>query len=98
MCGLFGRAVPVDPIKPRLKPPETKHLQLKCDMLLSTVAFKFNLRRYNLVKPGRVPLHLLDASACNRAAAAALAAAAAALAVAALAPRWHQHRPRVTPR
>ena len=36
----------VDPIKPKLKPPETTHLKLKCGMLLSTFAFKFNLRRY----------------------------------------------------
>ena len=35
----------VDPIRPMLKPPGTKHLKLKCDMLLSTFAFKFNLRR-----------------------------------------------------
>jgi len=37
----------VDPMKPMLKPPGTKHLKLKCGMLLSTFAFKFNLRRYN---------------------------------------------------
>ena len=37
----------VDPIKPMLKPPGTKHLKLKCDGLLSSFAFKFNLRRYN---------------------------------------------------
>ena len=36
----------VDPIKPKLKPPGTKRLKLKCDVLLSTSAFKFNLRRY----------------------------------------------------
>ena len=36
----------VDPIKPKLKPPGTKRLRLKCDLLLSTSAFKFNLRRY----------------------------------------------------
>jgi len=29
-----------------LKSPRTKHLKLKCDILLSTFAFKFNLRRY----------------------------------------------------
>jgi len=43
-----GRAVQVDPIKPRLRPPGTKHLILKCDVLLSTSAFKFNLRRYTM--------------------------------------------------
>ena len=41
-----GKAVQVDPIKPTLKPPGTKRLKLKCDVLLSTFAFKFNLRRY----------------------------------------------------
>jgi hypothetical protein len=35
-------------MKPELKPPGTKHLKLKCDALLSTFAFKFNLRRYSL--------------------------------------------------
>jgi len=36
-------------MKPQLKPPGTKHLKLKCDGLLSRFAFKFKLRRYNLV-------------------------------------------------
>ena len=36
----------VDPIKPKLKPPGTKRLKPKRDMLLSTSAVKFNLRRY----------------------------------------------------
>ena len=31
---------------PKLKPPATKRLKLKFDILLSTSAFKFNLRRY----------------------------------------------------
>jgi hypothetical protein len=39
-------AVHIDPIKPKLKPPGTKRLKLKCDILLSSFAFKFNLRRY----------------------------------------------------
>jgi hypothetical protein len=39
----------VDPIKPKLKPPGTKHLKLNCDILLSASAFKFNLRRYTEV-------------------------------------------------
>jgi hypothetical protein len=43
----LGKAVQVDPVKPKLKPPGTKHLKLKCDMLLSTSAFKFNVCRYN---------------------------------------------------
>jgi hypothetical protein len=33
-------------MKPMLKPPGTQHLKLKCDVLLSTSAFKFSLRRY----------------------------------------------------
>jgi len=40
--------VQVDPIKPKVKPPGTKRLKLKCDVLLSTSAFKFNLRRYSV--------------------------------------------------
>ena len=36
----------VDPIKPKLNAPGTKHLKLKCDELLSNFAFKFSLRRY----------------------------------------------------
>ena len=36
----------VDPITPTLKAPGTKRLKLKCDILLSTSAFTFNLRRY----------------------------------------------------
>jgi hypothetical protein len=39
--------VQVDPIKPKLKPPGTERLKLKCDTLLSNCAFIFNLRRYN---------------------------------------------------
>jgi hypothetical protein len=34
-------------MKPKLKPPGTKRLKVKCDILMSTSAFKFNLRRYN---------------------------------------------------
>jgi hypothetical protein len=41
--------VQVDHIKPKLKPPGTKRLKLKCDMLLSTIGFKCNLRRYTWV-------------------------------------------------
>jgi len=37
-------------MKPTLKSPGTERLKLKCDMLLSTSAFKFNLRRYIKVK------------------------------------------------
>ena len=38
----------VDPIKLKLKPHGTKRLTLNCDVLLSTSAFKFKLRRYIL--------------------------------------------------
>jgi len=41
----FGRAVQLDPIKPKLKAPETQRLKLKVHELLSSFAFKFNLRR-----------------------------------------------------
>jgi bis(5'-adenosyl)-triphosphatase len=43
-----GRAAQVDPMKPKLKPPGTKRLKVKCDVLLSTFAFKFSLRRFTL--------------------------------------------------
>jgi hypothetical protein len=33
-------------MKPNLKPPGTKRLKVTCDIMLSTSAFKFNLRRY----------------------------------------------------
>ena len=45
-----GRAVQVDPIKPTLKAPGNKRWKLNCDLLLSTSAFDFNLRRYISVK------------------------------------------------
>jgi hypothetical protein len=41
-------AVQVDPIKPTLKAPGTRRLTLNCDELLSSSAFKINLRRYNV--------------------------------------------------
>jgi len=34
-------------MRPKLKPPGTKCLKLKCDILLSTSAFKINSRCYN---------------------------------------------------
>jgi hypothetical protein len=42
--------VQVDPIKAKLNPPGTERLKLECDIrvLLSTSAFNFNLRRYNM--------------------------------------------------
>jgi len=49
-----GRSVQIDPIKPKLKPPGIKRLKLNCDMLLSTSAFRINLRRYSaVVRVGR---------------------------------------------
>jgi hypothetical protein len=36
-------------MKLKLKPPGTKRLKLKCDILLSSFASKFILRRYNKV-------------------------------------------------
>jgi len=39
---------PVDPMKPGLKVPRAKRLNLIHDELLSNVAFKFNLRRYTV--------------------------------------------------
>jgi hypothetical protein len=44
------RAVQVDPMKPDLKPHGIKSLKLKWDTLLSTSAFRFNLRRYDADK------------------------------------------------
>jgi hypothetical protein len=35
-----------------LKPPGTKHLKLKCDILLTTFAFNSNLHRYTLAGGG----------------------------------------------
>ena len=34
---------------PKLKPPRTKRLKLRCDMRLSNVAFEFNWRRYTMM-------------------------------------------------
>ena len=47
-----GRAAQVDPIKFKLKAPGTQRLKPKYDKLLSSFAFKFNLRRYIMVKKG----------------------------------------------
>ena len=43
---VHGWAVLVDPLSPTLKAPGTKRLKLIYDELLSSFAFKFNLRRY----------------------------------------------------
>jgi len=50
-----GEAMQVDPIKPMLKPPRTKQYKLKCDELVSTSAFKFNLRRCTPPYPPHLP-------------------------------------------
>jgi hypothetical protein len=56
-------------MKPKFKPPGTKRLKLKCGILLSTSAFKINLRRYTLGAAAEA-----DAAAAHAAAAAAAAA------------------------
>jgi hypothetical protein len=45
-----GWAVQIDPIELKLKPPGSKLLKLRCDVLLSNFAFKFNLRRHSTVE------------------------------------------------
>jgi len=49
--GPGATAVQVDPMTPMLKGHGAKRLKLKCDNLLSSVAFKFNLRRYTPAGP-----------------------------------------------
>ena len=55
-----GGPVQVDPIKPTLNAPTNERLKLKCDDLLSSFPFKFNLRRYTktLSPPVSVDLNL----------------------------------------
>jgi len=48
-----SRAVQFDPMKPKLKPPGTERLKVKCDVLHSTSALKFNLRRHFVVDATR---------------------------------------------
>ena len=43
-----GEAAQVDPINPTFKAPGTKRLKQKNDELLSSFAFKINLRRYTM--------------------------------------------------
>jgi hypothetical protein len=43
-----GKAVQVDPMKPKLRPPGTKRLKLECDVPLSRFAFIFNLHHYTV--------------------------------------------------
>ena len=47
-----GEAVQLDPMKPDMKPPGSKRLNLKSEVLLSNFYFKFNLRCYTLVAAG----------------------------------------------
>jgi hypothetical protein len=47
--GQCGRVVQAEPIRPTLKAPGTKRLELKCDEPVSEFASKFNWRRYNVV-------------------------------------------------
>jgi hypothetical protein len=54
-----GRAVQVDPIKPKLKAPESEHLKLKCEDLPLNSCCKFYLRRYT-------PAATTAAAACSR--------------------------------
>jgi hypothetical protein len=49
----LGRAVQVGPMKPILKAPGNSRLKLICGKLLSSFAFKFNLRRYASANGGR---------------------------------------------
>jgi hypothetical protein len=44
-----GRAVQVDRLKPVLKAPGVKRLKLNYDEVVTSSAFKFNLRRYIMV-------------------------------------------------
>ena len=46
-----GRAVQVEPFKSKLELPGTKRLKLKCDIVVSTSSFKFNLRCYTRETP-----------------------------------------------
>ena len=55
-AGAHGRVVQVDPIQPKLKPPGTKCLKLKCDVLPSTSGFKFNMRRYTMELLVQMPI------------------------------------------
>ena len=53
-----GRAVQLDPMKVTVKAPGSKRLKLKCEELLSNVAFNFNLLRYTAViaNAGQAPV------------------------------------------
>jgi hypothetical protein len=54
-------------MKPMLTPRGTKRSKLKCDILLSTFAFKFNLRRYiKGMLEGMERLYGMDGTAAAR--------------------------------
>jgi len=79
--GGHGRAVQVDSFTPTLNSPgTTERLKLKCDKLLSTSAFKLNLRRYTTVAEAEVEAGVGLVDTFPRAGAAGAAAAAAAAA------------------
>jgi len=48
----------VDPVNPKLTPPRSRRLKLRCVVPLSEFAFKFNLRRYIEVSHGAATLGL----------------------------------------
>ena len=61
-----GRAVRVDPIKPTLKAPGTKRLNLEYDEVLSNVAFDINMRLYTMEPvPDASVLAQLEARRCT---------------------------------
>jgi len=55
-----GRAVQLDPIRPKLILPGIKRLKLTCHLLLSTSAFEINLRRYTLAQLGLERFFVLE--------------------------------------
>ena len=66
-------------MKPKLKPPRSKRLKLKCVVPLSNFAYKFNLRRYiplPAVGPGMTPQQAAAVAEAKQQAAAAEAALA----------------------
>jgi len=65
-----GKALQVDPIKPTLKASGTKRLNLTYHKLLSSLAFKFNLRRYTegfaiQTAPGKWNENILQVGRCR---------------------------------
>ena len=53
-------------MKPKLKPPGTTRLKLKCDVLLSTSAFKLILCRCTQVSTPMPPLMWVDVASVRR--------------------------------